>query len=213
MKLPLNQIICGDFLEVTRDWSDGCVDAVVTDPPYNVGLDYSDGDNRPDYANWCKAWFRELQRISRGPIAISCGVNNLLLWQGIEQPTWVIAWLKLNSMKRVGVGWNTWEPVLLYGKTLGKKTHDSFTVNIVPQKNTGSHPCPKPMGWARELIERLTKPGMSVLDPFCGSGTTCIAAKLLDRKFIGIDRSRKYVKIARRRLDRIEFGDGIGLFS
>ena len=116
-------------------------------------------------------------------------------------------------MKRVGVGWNTWEPVLLYGKTLGKKTHDSFTVNIVPQKNTGSHPCPKPMGWARELIERLTKPGMSVLDPFCGSGTTCIAAKLLDRKFIGIDRSRKYVKIARRRLDRIEFGDGIGLFS
>lgn len=43
-------------------------------------------------------------------------------------------------------------------------------------------------------------PGQIVLDPFAGSGTTCLAAKLEGRQFIGIEQEPKYVKLARARL-------------
>jgi len=41
MDLPINQIICGDCLEVMKDWPDNCVDLVVTSPRYNVGVKYN----------------------------------------------------------------------------------------------------------------------------------------------------------------------------
>ena len=43
-----------------------------------------------------------------------------------------------------------------------------------------------------------------VLDPMCGSGTTCRMAKVLNRKFIGIDISREYVKLTEKRLKNLE---------
>ena len=46
----------------------------------------------------------------------------------------------------------------------------------------------------------------TVLDPFCGSGTTCVAAKMLGRDYIGIDISSDYVAIARERLRAVETG-------
>ena len=52
MTLPLNQIIMGDCLEVMRDWPDGCVDLVLTDPPWNMG--YFEDDKKPwaEYTLW-----------------------------------------------------------------------------------------------------------------------------------------------------------------
>ena len=44
--LPINQIICGDCLEVMKDWPDGCVDLALTDPPYGL----TDWNNRGIYA-------------------------------------------------------------------------------------------------------------------------------------------------------------------
>jgi modification methylase len=43
-----------------------------------------------------------------------------------------------------------------------------------------------------------------VIDPFCGTGTTLVAAKLLGKKYIGIDISKEYVEYAKRRLERAE---------
>jgi DNA modification methylase len=54
-------------------------------------------------------------------------------------------------------------------------------------------------GVARELY-RVVKPGDVVLDPFCGSGTTGLAALQLGRRFIGIEISQEYVNIAERRI-------------
>jgi modification methylase len=53
------------------------------------------------------------------------------------------------------------------------------------------------------LITMGSRAGGVVLDPFSGSGTTCIAAKALGRHYIGIEREREFVQIARARLAAI----------
>ena len=50
------------------------------------------------------------------------------------------------------------------------------------------------------LIQLYTYRGDVVLDPFCGSGTTCVAALRTDRRFIGVDSSEDYVELARKRI-------------
>lgn len=62
------------------------------------------------------------------------------------------------------------------------------------------HPCIKPPEDMAFLIESLTSPGDTILDCFCGLGSTLVAAKNLGRQWIGCDRSRNYCRIALRRL-------------
>jgi site-specific DNA-methyltransferase (adenine-specific) len=190
-------LFLGDCLEILPTLPK--VDAVITDPPYGVGFQYASHDDRREgYADWCAQWFAELRRVS-DVIAISCGVANLCNW---PEPTWVYCWSKPNSMGRAVGGWNTWEPVLLYGKPMGKKGHDSFVVSLAPQPDTGDHPCPKPVGWAMELLDRVPPPGGSVLDCFLGSGTTGVSATMAGHPFIGIEREPKYFDIACRRIEQ-----------
>ena len=60
-------------------------------------------------------------------------------------------------------------------------------------KERVGYPTQKPLLLLERIIELTTDKGDTVLDPFCGSGTTCVAAKLLERKFIGIDKSPEAV--------------------
>ncbi len=62
------------------------------------------------------------------------------------------------------------------------------------------HPTQKPVELMRYLVRTYTKPGETVLDPFCGSGATCIAAMLEGRKYIGIDTDESYVQITNNRI-------------
>lgn len=62
------------------------------------------------------------------------------------------------------------------------------------------HPAVYPVHIIRELIKLLSKPNDVVLDPFVGSGTTAVAAKELNRKYIGIEINEDYCKLARERL-------------
>lgn len=65
------------------------------------------------------------------------------------------------------------------------------------------HPAPFPEELPRRLIRLYSFEGDVVLDPFCGSGTTCIVALKQKRKFIGYDNKKKYVSLAKQRLKRI----------
>jgi site-specific DNA-methyltransferase (adenine-specific) len=56
------------------------------------------------------------------------------------------------------------------------------------------------------LIQYACPPNGIILDPFCGSGTTCVAAKMLGRKYIGIEINAEYCEIARERLRAFETG-------
>jgi len=66
------------------------------------------------------------------------------------------------------------------------------------------HPCPKPVGWMRWLVELASRSGETILDPFMGSGTTLVAAKQLGRRAIGIELEEKYCAIAVKRLAQTE---------
>jgi len=67
-------------------------------------------------------------------------------------------------------------------------------------KESGLHPTQKPVALMQALIELTTREGQLVLDPFCGSGSTLVAAKNLNRQYLGFDNSEEYIEIANRRL-------------
>lgn len=74
--------------------------------------------------------------------------------------------------------------------------------NGSPQSRN-SHPTVKPLKLMSYLITLGSREGDLILDPFAGSGTTLVAAKHLNRKFIGIEREEEYVKIAEARLKAV----------
>ena len=65
------------------------------------------------------------------------------------------------------------------------------------------HPAPFPLELPRRLIQLYTFKEDIVLDPFCGSGTTCIAAHMTDRHYIGFDINKKYVNLAKKRISKL----------
>ena len=64
----------------------------------------------------------------------------------------------------------------------------------------GLHPTQKPIRLMQNLIELTTQPQQIILDPFCGSGSTLVAAKVANRQYIGIEQNAEYAAIARDRL-------------
>jgi site-specific DNA-methyltransferase (adenine-specific) len=71
---------------------------------------------------------------------------------------------------------------------------------IPPLKSKNNHPTVKPIALMKYLITLISREGQVILDPFMGSGTTGVACKLLNRKFIGIEQSEEYIKIAQARI-------------
>jgi site-specific DNA-methyltransferase (adenine-specific) len=68
------------------------------------------------------------------------------------------------------------------------------------KEREGWHGCQMPIGVLNRIINAASNPGDLVLDPFNGSGTTVVAAALLDRQYLGIDQSAEYVGYAQKRL-------------
>ena len=69
------------------------------------------------------------------------------------------------------------------------------------KEREGWHGCQMPIGVLDRVIRAASNPGDVVLDPFNGSGTTCVSAALLGRRYVGIDQSAEYVAYARKRLE------------
>jgi site-specific DNA-methyltransferase (adenine-specific) len=195
-------VICGDCLGVMKDMADCSVDAVVTDPPYNVGLAY-DGydDDRPDdeYEAWCRLWFAECCRVAKRVILFP-GHGNLGMWLNIERPRGIGCWYKPGNPAGGGVfQFCEWEPWLLYGSGIRIGLSNTIRATVSNQQDTGDHPCPKPLLLMREVLKRIKKATL-VLDPFAGSGSTLVAAVAEGRRAIGIELNPDYAAIARKRV-------------
>jgi len=90
-------------------------------------------------------------------------------------------------------------------KILGNRLKKDIIESPVEITKNNTHPAVYPLYIVQELMKLLSKENDLVLDPFCGSGTTCLAAKNLNRKYLGIEINPKYVKLANERLKQANF--------
>lgn len=68
------------------------------------------------------------------------------------------------------------------------------------EKKYGKHPTQKPVELLKRILLASTRPGDLVLDPFCGSSTTGVAAIQLGRSYVGIDAEKQYLELSAKRL-------------
>ena len=87
-------------------------------------------------------------------------------------------------------------------KKSGKQMRDVWVIASTPkrEKLLGGHPTQKPLALLERIILATTRPGDKVLDPFSGSGTTGVAAKIHRRKFLGIELDKNYVELGNARI-------------
>jgi len=203
MDLPINQILCGDCLEVMKDWPDKCVDLVLTDPPYgltdwnNRGTNF----NRPFDSEETQKWdkpitnkhIQEILRLSENQII--WGANHFL--ELLKNTKQMFIWNKgLRNMH-----FNDCEIAWCSQFKEACRVFD-YHVSL---NNNKMHPTQKPLELMFWCLSYLPHANL-ILDPFCGSGTTCVAAKMLGRNYIGIDISEEYCQIARDRLKAVDTG-------
>lgn len=217
MKMKENVIICGDCLDIMRDIPDNSVDLVLTDPPYGIGIakgtkgkarahkfNYGNECDSPEYIKAkCVPAIIECIRISKAVI-LTPGSKCMTFYPPpdafgcILQPATcgMQKWGRADS-----------QPIFYYGKDprAGKDIRFcSFKTTEKP--SCPQHPCSKPQKLWEILVDKGSLEDTLILDPFCGSGTTCVAAKRLGRRYIGIDISLEYCDIARKRLEAEEKG-------
>lgn len=199
-----------------RDLIDDVVfDAIVTDAPYGVGLEYEDHDDTVEALDEIICDLSPYLLDGRTH-AVFPGVGNLHRW---PQPRWTLCWLEPAGARTGRWGFSTWQPILAYGPdphmggTKGRRP-DSIRMQSASASHriiegTDGHPCPKPLPVMTWTVERVTDPGTTVLDPFMGSGTTLLAARASGRKATGIEISERYCEIAARRLTQgvFDFGE------
>jgi len=204
----IGKIICGDCLEVMKDWPDNKKAVCVTDPPYGIR-------KKEKWDEWCyfinnlNNWLDACLYVAPLVIWFCAGKMIPYITKDREEILHrVLFWNKPKGSQFAGAMhsniWYSSEPILVFGeypKTDKKKRYgfSSFEYPTIPQYMYG-HPTTKPLGLMLDLVEFYSKPNDLILDPFCGSGTTCVAAKMLGRRYIGIDISEKYCDIARKRL-------------
>lgn len=89
----------------------------------------------------------------------------------------------------------------------GKQMTDVWQLPAIGkwEKSCGKHPTQKPLGVLARLIQASTEPNAWILDPFSGSATTGIAANLLGRNYLGLEKEEEYLIMSRAR--RIELED------
>jgi DNA modification methylase len=174
------------------------VDLVLTDPPYGVELQYASYQDSQDAWRSIMKWFIPIAKtVGQMVITPSCRIQELSWIYANIPPDWLMCWYKGSPGTSGWLGFNDFEPMLVYGKVKGLQMHDYFYAQ--PEPFTNGHPCPKPLKWATWILSRIEG---SVLDCFLGSGTVLRAAKDLGRKAIGIELEERYCEIAARRLQQ-----------
>ena len=181
-------------------------DVVITDPPYGLNFPYrSYDDTRENLVKLIEDVMPEISRIAANAY-ILCGPTQIGLY---PQPEWVccVTWNTTGTFGKYG--YNQWTPVLCYGKDLegfgnvnGMTKGDTFRINggggvgFQRDADEKEHTCPKPLNLLKMVVNRYSKPGQTVCDPFMGIGTTGVACATLGRNFIGIERDAAHYKTA-----------------
>lgn len=163
---------------------------IVTDPPYNVGYHYEDYDDNMEESSYYSMLSRIIGKrpavILHYPEALHNGVKPD--FSKVPQPYKNATDRRI--MERIADG--------KFCKMYDWFVEDQIK-NVQKEKMKIDHPCVIPLA-VMDKIVRLLPENLTIIDPFCGTGTTCIAAKKNGRDFIGMERSSKYFELAKRRL-------------
>jgi DNA modification methylase len=196
---------CREFVDIIRpNWT-------ITDPPYNLGFKsqrYGKGYDSSVDTLTNEDYIELLKKAVRGGAILTCGKQNLKMWLENFDVHEIGVWIAKNKMSGGRVSdLSLWEPVLFLGKNFDRHARptDVYEFNTSFQAEADGHPCPKPLDLFLEIVNRYTKQSDTILDPFCGSGTTLRAAKDLGRKAIGIELSEAYAEIAAKRMTQEVF--------
>ena len=210
-----HRLLCGDSTNETnikRLMGDKTVDAIVTDPPYGLGDSPTEKNNYDQYEDSQKNLvdlikkFIPLWKPYAKRMVITPGNMNQRLYPA---PTWTMAWFTPAGVGRGPWGFCCWQPILCYGKDPRlENCEGSYPDALVHTENAEDsiHPCPKPVGFWRWLMERATANGGDVADPFMGSGTTLIVAEQLGRVSCGMEISPAYCDVIIERWENLTGG-------
>jgi hypothetical protein len=84
---------------------------------------------------------------------------------------------------------------------VGGSRADVLTAKVIPSGDR-THPVEKPTSLLAHIVEPTTEPGALLLDPFAGSGSTLLAARISGRRAVGIEGEERYCELAAKRLDQ-----------
>ncbi len=201
------KIFFEDFREGAKTIENNSVDAIITDPPYPI-----------EYIDLWADMFAIADRILKPSAFLVTYANHQNLDRIFQLPNplkyyWTF---KLDfTSKPIAMGRNliaTWKPVLIFQKLPFKKIEETLEDNIKESKpfNYDERDMHK-SNWGQSLgkfewiIDKFTKPGDLIVEPFAGTGTTLVASKNMKRRCIGyeIDKTN-YESIIKGRIERGE---------
>ena len=184
------ELYLGDCMEALQTLPK--VDAVITDPPYGIGISANPVRQMHERFDWDATTPDESVLsavIQAGAVAVVWGGNYFalppsqcfLVWDKVQPQDFSLAMCEQAWTNKKGPAKLYRQSVLSYRK---------------------EHPTQKPVELMKWCIEQAAVPPRgTILDPFMGSGTTGVAAVQMGRKFIGIEREPKYFDIACRRIE------------
>jgi site-specific DNA-methyltransferase (adenine-specific) len=204
-------VSCGDCVKLMEDLPAGRIDLVVTDPPYLAN--YTDRSGRTvandNSEDWLKPAFAQISRVMK-PDSFCVSFYG---WHKVDKfmqawraaglhPVGHIVWSKQYASKKAKVAYRH-EAAYLLAK--GHPEPREVIDDVLGWTYSGNlrHPTEKPVSALEPLIRAFSDTGDMVLDPFCGSGSTLVAARKLGRRCIGIDIVSDYCKTATARLEQV----------
>lgn len=200
----------GKMVSVNKGKWDTC-DSVMEKHNFNrKWIRYCKKMLKPDGSIWISGTLHNIYSIGMALEQEGFKIINNITWQKTNPPpnlacrcfthsTETILWAQKNEKKARHL-FHYEEMKEING---GKQMKDVWTGSLTKpsEKTFGKHPTQKPEYLLERIILASTNPGDMVMDPFCGSGTTGVAARRLDREFVGLEQEEDYLDISRKRLE------------
>lgn len=217
----LNTIINTDAISFLSTLSDGCVDCVITDPPYKQeahdrGFIAKHSEIYKEMADWTnsnndwynEAFLNELVRVCRFPnVYLFCGKRDLVhILNYAERRSYFYHIIPVCKKAPAPFVNNTWlsneysvhftDRKIVYNKEYQLK----IPYFLIQGGKTTSHPNEKNLEMVKRIVSNITQEGQIVLDCFMGSGTTAVACRDLNRNYIGCELNPDFIELANTRL-------------
>lgn len=166
----------------------------------------------PNGSIWICGTFHNIYSVGMALEENNFKILNNITWQKTNPPpnlscryfthsTETVLWAKKNLMKSR----HTFNYAIMKEENSGKQMKDVWvgTTTRKTEKIFGNHPTQKPIYLLERIIRASSNEGDLVLDPFCGSSTTGVAAIQNNRRYIGIDISKEYMILSRKRIQEV----------